>query len=1374
MPATAQVRIAADTKQFKRAMDDVNDRISTLGKLSRGIGASLRGALSFAGNTAGLTILGGVPAVLGASAKAFSKFEKNMMEVYTLLPNANRAFFEEMKRDALSFSEEFGIMPEEVSKGMYQAISAGVAPEGLDEGFLKVAQEAAIAGVTDLKTSVDALTNVVNSYGQGVYDMQYVSDLMFKSVAMSKTTFRELADYMYQILPTAGSLGLRLDDLFGSISALAATGTLTRVGTTQLRQFLIEISRTGDKANMAFLQASRGKPFEEYIKEGGRLVDVVKMLGDYAKSRQISMRNLFGSVEAGNAALTLAKSTNFVGMVEALEDPSGSQAQATAKMMDTLGFRFARITRTSMNNFIKLGEVLKPVFKDILDFMEQGMQRMRNFDWQGLGQRFQQEWAFIKKLIRDDKFFDYLIAIMKSAFAKAAKFILQTFQRVFDTLANMISIDSSSVSGLGNAMGDIAVAFVDRILLGFAKISPMLLSALSPFIAFFSASIERIKANLTPDDKEDMAAVREAKTEAFKRNHGNLQEMLSGDPAALAKAVSHVDDLYEKHGDKVLSSFRSFEGMDTSLGHSIMGSARELVAGMKGQKINMVNPEEQMVKGSLREVLKDINNLNSGSLRFILRRHGFEDQQTLFDSRGISKGFSSLFAHLDKFAAGRQEKVNEHNAKGERGLEVFEKAKEISNAKKLKKSLMDLENYYERIVQISDEHLGKTPKIDKGEILFNEVYARDKRRIESFAGDIQNALDDNYDEDVKNANAKITEAFNSLVDGAKGLRIELKELEMAPVRDSLAIQKLKEKITAFDKEIEAYEFDKPPLSDFAPGVPKNEGNIYERKDPLLGDYEVRGFMPSVTGDSKTKIGAGGGVYGFDPEDQLIDSNLALKNSLDALNTTVSNFSEIPDQIALGENQAATASYSAPFVPTITGAENVKEFIAMLDELKLEDIKKSFQKKGDPEEQSNQMKGFIAQWNKLVPSAPIAQSVATEYNEINFKRSMEDFKAQGESIATSLLDTIRIMKTAKPVYDEKGQLVENEAALIGKINGELKGGFNNYNEFLDFITRLSRTSSGEGRIDENFRDKVDQKAPTQLERYQELAMMEGLLGAYSEGSRELEMPQLRAAPMIANANRKVAGIEDLSGVFRQIPSRIDIGGMPEYDNVHELLKRMGLKNMPESPTIMDTKATLMKKVEPINRVFGTQEMPKSRLGEEKTDDRPFVAPTRPSITEEPISESFQKKVIKPFFTLKPNKEDNATMIGGKKAGRWEMVKEESSKSEAMPADVLAAFNQGAESSDGEAMPADVLAAFNQGITEPFYKLKPAPKEMTPLIKGQKAGKWEMVSSSVNNHLINGASAQVKASNELLRSAEILKASIKQKSLDAQPAIEPINF
>ena len=1423
MPATAQVRIAADTKQFKRAMDDVNDRIGTLGKISRGIGASLRGALSFTGNAAGLTILGGVPAVLGASAKAFSKFEKNMMEVYTLLPHANRAFFEEMKRDALSFSEEFGIMPEEVSRGMYQAISSGVAPEGLDEGFLKIAQEAAIAGVTDLKTSVDALTNVVNSYGDGVYDMQYVSDLMFKSVAMSKTTFRELADYMYQILPTAGSLGLRLDDLFGSISALASTGTLTRVGTTQLRQFLIEISRTGDKANMAFLQASRGKPFEEYIKEGGRLVDVVKMLGDYAKSRQISMRNLFGSVEAGNAALTLAKSTNFVGMVEALEDPSGAQAQATAKMMDTLGFRFARITRTSMNNFIKLGEVLKPVFKDILDYMEKGMQKMRDFKWESLGQRFQQEWAFIKKLIRDDKIFGYMLAQMKVGFAKAAKFIIQTLQQVFDSMANMISIDASSVTGLGSALGDIAVAFTDRILLGFAKIAPMLISSLAPFVAFFSASIERIKENLTPDTKSDMKGVRQAQTQAFKKGHGSLQEMLSKDPDALAKAQSKVEDLYTEHGDKILSSFRSFEGMEADLGTSLFGSAREIVAGIKGQKINMVNPEEQAVKGSLRDVLKNINDLNSGSLRFILKYHGFQNQKELFDSRGLAKGFGGLFAHLDRFIAGRQEKVDAHKAKGERGSEVLQKSMEIAHAKKLKQSLQDLENYFERVVNISDQHLGKSPKIDKGEIKFNEVYKRDKTRLESFANEIQGALDESYAEDVKNSNAKIKEAVKSAMEKVKGLEVELAELELAPVRDSLAINDLNDKIDAFNAEIKAYEFDKQPITDFAPEEPKNEGKSFETNKPILDEYEVRGFMPSVTADSKTKIGAGGGFYGFDPEDQLIDSNLALKNSLDALNSTISNFTEIPDQIALGGVQALDASYGAAFKPQIGPIENVKSFIGMLNDLKLDEIKKSFQKKGDPEEQSNQMRGFIAEWNKLVPSAPISESVATEYDEINFKRSMNEFKTQGGSIATALLETIRIMKTAKPVYDEKGKLIEDDAALIKKINSELKGGFNNYNEFLDFITKISKTSSADGKIDPNFREKVDQRAITQPEKFKELNVMEGLLSTYNKGSRELELPDLKKMPMLNNANRRVAGTEDRSGVFRQIPSRIKTEEVfTEATSSSASIEEIATGEIPK------VLSEINKKIQPVNRVFGgdKNEPPKIPKGSpyhedynEKIDPilpeipegSPYhedfnekIDPIIPEIPEgspfhadfnekidpiipeipkgSPFHEDFNEKIdtdngkqdkhqmpaevlkafnqgiAEPLFRLSSASKEMTPMVGGQKAGQWTPVNEADSQKQ----------------EEEQKMPAEVLKAFNQGVARPLYSLKPATEKAAPMLNGQKAGRWEIVSSNVNNHLMSGATAQAKASADLMQSAQMLKQSIKEKNMDSQPVIEPINF
>jgi len=174
MPATAQIRIGADTKQFQKAMQEVQKGMGILQRQVVKTSGIINKSLSFLSKVGKFGIIVGTPAGLVTATRAFTKFEKDIMEVFTLLPNANRAFLEEMKRDALKFSQEYGIQPEEVTKGMYQAISAGIDPIGLTSGFLKVAQEAAIAGVTDLRTSVDALTNVVNSYGENVYDMQYV------------------------------------------------------------------------------------------------------------------------------------------------------------------------------------------------------------------------------------------------------------------------------------------------------------------------------------------------------------------------------------------------------------------------------------------------------------------------------------------------------------------------------------------------------------------------------------------------------------------------------------------------------------------------------------------------------------------------------------------------------------------------------------------------------------------------------------------------------------------------------------------------------------------------------------------------------------------------------------------------------------------------------------------------------------------------------------------------------------------------------------------------------------------------------------------------------------------------------------------------
>lgn len=879
MPATAQIRIGADTKQFQKAMQEVQKGMGTLQRQVVKTSGIINKSLSFLSKVGKFGIIVGTPAGLVTATRAFTKFEKDIMEVFTLLPNANRAFLEEMKRDALKFSEEYGIQPEEVTKGMYQAISAGIDPIGLTSGFLKVAQEAAIAGVTDLRTSVDALTNVVNSYGEGVYDMQYVSDLMFKSVSMSKLTFRELSDYMYQILPTAGSLKLRLDDLLGSISALAATGTLTRVGTTQLRQFLIELSRSGDKANLAFLEASGGVPFEKFIKNGGRMTEVIEMMGEVAKRRQVSLRNLFGSVEAGNAALTMFNSLGLEGMIDSLEDPSGSTEIAAMKMMDTIGFRIEKLKRVVMNTFIRIGDVIRPVMEDVLKFLESRMDRLRNYNWDLLKRNFKQRWEFIKALVNEGLAFDYIMAQARVVFADLLTFVVSWTERIASTIAAAFS--STEGQELKNTLLGLADAFFDKMVLVFAKLTPVLLSALNPVLAFVEASFAKVKQEILPDSEEDRQNLVKKKIEVFDQEVG-LENVSSSD---IEKAFDNVKKAYNQHLEDNPMNFGFSDFMGEDVPFAAAGAKYFVPVGDDRDPPSYREALEQLSKAvdAVRvdqETADKFDLTPDGMLGSILAltRGGFndlnKDKDRLLDlDNVISPEFAKVKEALEFFAAKKVPVNAVNNRRKEVTRDALNKMQAMEDAVKL-------------LVQNSREIEGKSAEITTGDIVFNDTYKEALKDNEGTIQMAQDAADDLRGPYEKQVNNKLKDALIDVKTAAIELGQEINNLKLAPQVDSVALQKLEDQKNAYQAVAESIEEELMPALE-EPQKSDLGDRLFENRDKPREEGNIRGFIPGVVADSKQKVGAGGRAFTLDPKNRLIDSFKNLRTSVDRLNSTFS-------------------------------------------------------------------------------------------------------------------------------------------------------------------------------------------------------------------------------------------------------------------------------------------------------------------------------------------------------------------------------------------------------------------------------------------------------------------------------------------------------
>lgn len=338
-----------DTKGLKKDLTNLNRSITGAFKsIAKGAVAGLAVA------TAAVT------GFAASSVKEFAVFESGMNEVFTLLPGITEDAMKSMEKDVLSFSKKMKTLPEDVVPALYQAISAGVPKENVFT-FLEVAQKAAKGGVTDLTTAVDGISSVVNAYGEEIIDATMASDLMFTAVKNGKTSFEELSASLFQVIPTASALGVEFGNVTAALATMTATGVPTSVATTQLRSLMTELSKEGGKAADTFKKLS-GKTFKDFIKEGGNLQEALKLMEDGAADLDIGINDLFSSVEAGGAALSLTGEATDA-FTKNLEDMQDS-ADATDEAYNIMNTGISTAIDSLKANFsalkIQVGEKLAP------------------------------------------------------------------------------------------------------------------------------------------------------------------------------------------------------------------------------------------------------------------------------------------------------------------------------------------------------------------------------------------------------------------------------------------------------------------------------------------------------------------------------------------------------------------------------------------------------------------------------------------------------------------------------------------------------------------------------------------------------------------------------------------------------------------------------------------------------------------------------------------------------------------------------------------------------------------------------------------------------------------------------------------------------
>ena len=370
--ADLTVGLKGNNSSFARSMkESAGTAEKAQGRIGRSM-AKVKKAVKVA--MVGIGVAIGAAAVKGVMD--FTKFEGKMNEVFTLMPDITKKAMGDMTGDVKDFAKEFGVLPDKVVPALYQAISAGVPQKNVFK-FLEVAQKAAVGGVTELETAVDGISSVVNAYGSDVLSATKASDQMFTAVKLGKTDFNQLSASLFNVIPTAAGIGVEFGNITAALAAMTAQGTPTSVATTQLRQMLVELSKAGSATADTF-EDMAGKSFKDFIAEGNNVQDALLLLEEGAIDAGLGVSDMFGSVEAGSAALSLTgKGTEaFTKALEEMETSAGATDKAYKRMEEGMGRSFDKIKAAGAVLLLNFGEFLAPGIAKVADWIVEQMPRI--------------------------------------------------------------------------------------------------------------------------------------------------------------------------------------------------------------------------------------------------------------------------------------------------------------------------------------------------------------------------------------------------------------------------------------------------------------------------------------------------------------------------------------------------------------------------------------------------------------------------------------------------------------------------------------------------------------------------------------------------------------------------------------------------------------------------------------------------------------------------------------------------------------------------------------------------------------------------------------------------------------------------------------
>lgn len=353
------------TQEWGKGVDQTSEK-------SKKLDANLKEIYKSVSNIA----LGLSTALVAGATKAvqsFIGFDEQMRKVLTNLDQASfgakglEKGFKDLTKQVLEIGKKTPQSLDQITAGLFDIVSAGIdankAVVALNAGL-----KLAVAGGADSKVAIDALTSTINAYGLSLEQIDKVSAQFFEAQKFGKLDIQELAGAIADVAPIAANVGLGIDEMLSSISAITLTGANASEASTQLRSILVALLKPTEEQKKE--AKALGIEFGLSTLKAKGLTGILTDLKNNTNLSADSFGKLFGRQEAisGILALTGSQFKQYSGILQSLNNDTKT-AENFTKAYEVQNASLANQLKTLTNNItvlaIEMGSRLAPSVEKI-------------------------------------------------------------------------------------------------------------------------------------------------------------------------------------------------------------------------------------------------------------------------------------------------------------------------------------------------------------------------------------------------------------------------------------------------------------------------------------------------------------------------------------------------------------------------------------------------------------------------------------------------------------------------------------------------------------------------------------------------------------------------------------------------------------------------------------------------------------------------------------------------------------------------------------------------------------------------------------------------------------------------------------------------